>query len=298
MKINLILGAAISSAALLTSCGLDSTTDERTYSDTLSQLIIPDDVTKDVTFNNKVTYSFKQDLTANTMTLTTSNFSINGVGGLLTSGAMPTTYNMSTASYIFKDGKGTFGTSEATGINGYMTGNTTVGTSQGSLGFVVSFHANGATVKSFYPDVVFLGSTTTHYVMGEAGDREATTKDAFYRVTFDEKMEKAVVIIYNIKFAPEMPKALEAVILKNLDVTLGRDGYTITGTDIIPEVKEGTGTTPYENYPFRSFSLKTINNELTKVACDFTVSVKMGPTSMDFTGEFKGDYASATGDVE
>lgn len=296
MKSNLLLVTALLGASALTSCSLDKDVNERTYSATLCQLVIPDDISKDVSFNNNITYNFTLDLSGNTINITSSDFVLEDRSGILTSGSMKYNYVAGTASYVFKNGTGRFGTSEASGINGYLTSNTTVGSSVGiSQAFIVGYHANGATVKTYYPDVTFVGETKTFYSMGAAGDQEASTKDASYRVTFAEDMKKATVIIYNIKFAPNMPKPLEAILLRDLNVSLGRDGYTISGTDVIPELKEGNGTTPFDKCPFESFTLRTVNEDLTKVKCDYVVSVGIMGTPMEGRGEFNGIYASSTG---
>ncbi|MDE6010274.1 MAG: hypothetical protein K2F87_02345, partial [Muribaculaceae bacterium] len=115
----------------------------------------------------------------------------------------------------------------------------------------------------------------------------AVTEDATYGITFSDDMTTATVTIYNIKFAPQSP-TMKAVILNNLTVTLGRHGYTVTGQDVIPEVPEGTTTTEYRNFPFKSFTLSTSNDLLTEASCAYIVEATIGERTMTFRGEFTG----------
>ena len=293
MKSNLLL-AGLLLAGSLASCKLDNDVSELSQQTVVNQLIIPDDESKPVTVQTKCEYKMNMDLNASTMTINSGTVSVNGMNGMLSAGPFKYAYGYAGygESFNFKNASGRFGAmGEVTDLNGYLT--TFIQTGTGiKYGLILGYKANGAQVKTFYQTQLYSGTTKTTYQLGPAGDKTAETDEATYGIAFAEDMKTANVVIYNIKFAPEMPKALEAVILKNLDVTLDRNGYTISGTDIIPEVKEGSGTTPYENYPFRSFTFKPVNDDLTEARCDYVVSVKMGPASMDFTGEFAGRYAN------
>lgn len=286
-----VLLALLAAGGMLTSCNLNNDVLEQSVSATVSQLIIPDDPMAKVNYRHNCTYTLNMDMTNNTLTIRSSDFTVLGKGGALTTESIKYVYSFNGAaeSYTVINGTGKFGmTSEAKDINGFLTTMVTVGNDNPAL--VLGYRVNGATVRTFYPNMVFYGTTKTSYSMAGA-DKSYEATDAKYQVSFSEDMKKANVVIYNVRFAEEMKKPLEAVILKDLDVTLDKDGYKINGTDIIPDVKEGSGTTPYVNYPFRSISLKSSNADLTQITCEYVVSVAMGPTSMDFSGEFTGIYA-------
>ena len=137
-------------------------------------------------------------------------------------------------------------------------------------------------VATFASETTYKGETTTSYPAGD-GTETFQTKDITYRVVIDIKEKKADVVLYDAQFAPKAPK-LTAIGLKGLDVTYSDGAYTVSGSEIIPLVPEGSGTstTPYPSFVFNSFSLTTTGADLTAVKADFQVA-----------GRFKGSFAGS-----
>lgn len=291
MKLNLILASAILTAGFMTSCSLDDAVSENTIPANISQLIIPDDPAKDVTVQKLCSYSLKMDEIAGTVVITSSDFSIGSTSGSLTTS--PVKFNYATNgiyySYYFQNAHGKFGTNEVSDVTGFLTTLSTFGPQQPVL--VLGYHVDGYTVRTFALNTIFSGTTKTTYNMG-AGEKTYESEEPQFAISFSEDMTKATVTLLNIRFAEEMPKTLEAVILRDLPVTLDRNGYTISGSVDAPEVKEGSSTTPNPNYPFKSIIVKNANPEMTEITCDYVVAFPVGGgRTMDFLGEFKGNYA-------
>ena len=148
-------------------------------------------------------------------------------------------------------------------------------------------------VKTFQPNTLFYGKTTTSYPGANgmeyftpgSGENE---KEMVYLLSIDIKTMKANVIIYNAKFAPPSP-TLTQVHLKDLDVDFSNEMVRVTGENIIPLVPEGTTgeMTEYTSFPFNNFELKTTNNSLTKCKITYTVATR-------FNGMFTGSYVAET----
>ena len=135
------------------------------------------------------------------------------------------------------------------------------------------------TVRTFWNDIVFKGSTLTTYT-DAAGDVKSFSNEAIsYRIIMDIPKSKATVIMYNAKFSdhPNHPTLL-AVILKNLDLTFSTSGYTVSGTDIIPETTEGNGYTQNERFKINSFEFKS------------TGDLTMGRASYQVAGMYEGKF--------
>lgn len=137
-------------------------------------------------------------------------------------------------------------------------------------------------VKTFYPDASFYGSTTSSYVDNDGNTQSYTNKDMLYRVVMDLKKNTASVVIYEAKFAEPQPK-LTGIILRDLKVTYHNGGYSITGSNIVPEVIEGVSTTPNEKYVFDTFSLMTTSADLVDASINFQVA---GKYKAFFTGSY------------
>lgn len=134
-------------------------------------------------------------------------------------------------------------------------------------------------VKTFCSDNTFTGTTMTTYPSGD-GQGTFQNEGIEYRVVMNVDKKKADVVLYNAKFAEASPE-IKAMILKNLDVEYLPTGYAIQGTDLIPEVVEGSTTTPNPRFPFNSFSLTTTDSDMTSVRCQYTVATV-------FNGVFSG----------
>ncbi len=144
-------------------------------------------------------------------------------------------------------------------------------------------YGNKYNVRTMWTDMTFTGSTTTSFsAMGAT--QSYTTKDAKYRVILNIKEKKATVIIYDAKFAEQMP-SITNIVLKDLPLTLNSYGYTISGTNVVPEVYEsGTGV-PNNKYTFDEFEFSSEGN-LTQGTCRYKVAGAMN-------GYFSGTYLTA-----
>lgn len=142
-------------------------------------------------------------------------------------------------------------------------------------------------VATIQKDASYFGKTTTTYAdITEPGKTKTyENENMVYRVIIDITKKTADVILYNAKFAEEMPKALTAIILKGLNVTWHKGSYEIEGENIVPEVVEGNSTTPNEGYMFNKFKFATMDVNLLQAS--ITYEVRNGA----FKGEFHGKCA-------
>lgn len=138
-----------------------------------------------------------------------------------------------------------------------------------------------ANVRTFMSDACYVGSTQTIYSYN--GDNKTySNADVIYRVCFKQAHKKADLLIYHAKFAEEQPE-IQAMLLKDLDVTINANGYTIRNNsgDIVPEVYEAGELIPNARYPFNSIVISSSNEQLSEVSIIFTVAGS-------FQGTFRG----------
>lgn len=137
-------------------------------------------------------------------------------------------------------------------------------------------------VHTFSTDTFYAGTTNTGY---------ATSDKTVYRVIMDIEKKKATLLIYDAKFAEEMP-SIKTIILPELDIVTNSNGYEIVGENIVPLVPEADSTmaelsqcTPNEAFIFNSFRMNTVDQLLTKVNMDYRVAGR-------FNGKFSGSYVN------
>lgn len=147
---------------------------------------------------------------------------------------------------------------------------------------VASYQAgDNVRVRTFWTDVTFTGTTNTSYSVAGV-DKSFNSDDVKYRVIINPTDKKATVILYDARFAEEMPKPLTNVVLKDLPVTFTNTGYEINGKDITPVCYEGSVGTPNTDRIFNSFSL-SVGGDLTSAHISYKVSNV-------FNGAFSGSY--------
>ncbi len=150
-------------------------------------------------------------------------------------------------------------------------------------------------VATFQSDATYRGITSTTFAY-QGQQMEYKTKSGSYRVVINPNTLKADVVLYRVKFAEQAPALI--LVLKDLDVTLGRNGYTISGNNIIPGQQDGAMLTPNESFPFESFTLTTTNDELSTVSINYTVRNKSMEDKIGngarvvYEGAFSGSYVS------
>lgn len=137
-------------------------------------------------------------------------------------------------------------------------------------------------VRTFWSDVTFSGNTNTSYVDQNGDNQSYLNKDILYRVVMNIKDKKATVILYNAKFAENMPQSISNIVLKDLPLKFSNYGYSIEGENIIPEIYEGGEATPNTRFVFNKFELSCAGN---LVSSNIYFEVAGG-----FKGSFTGDY--------
>lgn len=134
-------------------------------------------------------------------------------------------------------------------------------------------------IYTFWPDLYYTGKTTTSVNGASGSDFESL--NVGFRIKFDLDTKKALVVMHNAQFNPNMPE-MKALILTDLDVDFTNNGYEINAENVIPFNLEGGKLTPYPNFPFTTFSFKA-EGDMVNGSCDFTVAGR-------FTGHFDGKY--------
>lgn len=136
-------------------------------------------------------------------------------------------------------------------------------------------------VRTFWPDLTYRGQTVTSYPQ-DPGTPFASTTIA-YRVVMKMKdnsiTDKADVIFYNAKFAPQAPEI--TVVLKDLDLTFTADGYTVSGTNLVPSVLEAGALQENPRYKFDNFRAVVNGQQLTGISISYRVA---GVYTGSFTG--------------
>ena len=152
------------------------------------------------------------------------------------------------------------------------------------LKYLVSSYQVGdnVRVRTYWPDATFTGNTSTTYPGPGGAMKTFTSADVKYRVIMNSTDKKATVILYDARFAEEMPKPLTNVVLKDLPVKFTNTGYEISGTDITPVCYEGGVGTPNTDRVFNTFTLE--------VGGDLTVASIHYKVANVFTGSFSGSY--------
>ncbi|MDE6027346.1 MAG: hypothetical protein K2G23_04705 [Muribaculaceae bacterium] len=134
-------------------------------------------------------------------------------------------------------------------------------------------------VYTFWPDLYYKGVTKTE-VIGDASSAFESLAVG-YRVKFDVKKKKAQVVLYDVKFHPDMPK-MECLILPDLDVNFTNNGFEIEAANVNPLYIEGRKIMENPRFPFTTFKFVAQDN-MVEGNCDFTVAGR-------FHGSFTGKY--------
>lgn len=141
-------------------------------------------------------------------------------------------------------------------------------------------------VNTFQKNTFFQGTTKTTY-FNPAGFE---TNEITYRFIINKDEESgqfsADMILYNARFASEMPKPLVAILVKGLTVDFTADGVSITGQKIIPEwYSEATGFTELPSYIFQSIDFHTTGDYYIDGELDYVVG-----EDSQYVGHFEGSY--------
>lgn len=139
-------------------------------------------------------------------------------------------------------------------------------------------------VNTFQTNTFFKGTTKTTYPMNPDG---FVTDDITYRFIINRDNEtntySADMILYNARFAAEMPMSLVAVLVEGLDVEFTASGVNITGENIIPKWYTNGEFMDLERYTFKSVDFRTTNDSYTSAEMVYQVGE-------DYEGRFSGKY--------
>lgn len=128
-------------------------------------------------------------------------------------------------------------------------------------------------VRTFWNDLTYMGNTITTYPQSPDPFNSESIK---YRVMLLANQDgtltgTANLIFYNAQFAPQAPE-LQAIVVEGLDVKFTQDGYTLSGTDIVPLCKMDGG----ELFPLQAFTFNAVNatvdGDLTGINLTYTVA--------------------------
>lgn len=114
----------------------------------------------------------------------------------------------------------------------------------------------------------FSGNTTTLI----NGENPYTNPNIVYQLELDIVNSKATVTLYNAKFAEAAPN-IRVLRLRNLSLKTDRSsGYVVSGTDVVPEVLEGSEWVPNQRFSFNEFSIVPTNDNLSIASINYRVA--------------------------
>lgn len=145
--------------------------------------------------------------------------------------------------------------------------------------FNMSFSCEGNSVTVFDLAPYFGGTTETRYVNAAGQPTVFKYDELIYAVDLDVEKGKANVTFYNARFASEMPVKLRFR-LEDLELEFTSSGYVISGTSVVPQVFEGSATTPNEKYTFKSFNLTVSGKNYNSAMISYSVAGKYSGTCM------------------
>ena len=139
-------------------------------------------------------------------------------------------------------------------------------------------------VNTFPIDSFFKGTTVTTYPSKPSGFiNDGITYRFIIRRDKDTNVYSADMVMYNARFAEEMPVTLTAVVVKDLDIDFTPTGVKITGANIIPLWFTNGEYLPLERYIFKALEFTTTNDYYTSGRLTYQVGD-------DYQGVFEGSY--------
>lgn len=160
---------------------------------------------------------------------------------------------------------------------------------------VMNYTANhDYNVFTFSGDAVYSGTTSVVSLDGTTAPY--SNNETLYRVIFHTDLKQADVLFCNAKFNERMPSNRINFLIKNLDVTFKKNGYSINmpaDTDeIVPLYFEGGSFTPYEMYRFKRFNFDSYtSSHLTEAQINFDLNMMTGENvAARYNCSFNGSY--------
>lgn len=152
-------------------------------------------------------------------------------------------------------------------------------------------------VYTFTGDAVYNGNTSVVTLGGEGAP--FISDETLYRVVFHKDLKQADILFLNAKFNERMPSNRINFLVKDLNVTYTKTGYTLSmpeGTEeIIPLYYEAGQFTNYPMYRFTSFNFATsIGSNLTEAQINFNLNAMNGnDIAARYNCSFNGSYVTS-----
>lgn len=140
--------------------------------------------------------------------------------------------------------------------------------------YAISYNVGSIfTARTFDVNGTYFGQTMTSYIYNQQ-HKEFSTDKPIYAVEMNLKNCTATVTIYNPVFAQEMPPSMAntMLLLEGLKINYTNTGFRISGTDIVPKVREGVSLTPNPNFTFNNFLLQSSSTDLRDAQISFKVA--------------------------
>lgn len=170
----------------------------------------------------------------------------------------------------------------------YYTGEPVVNLISKPLGqaqMTMAFTVNDKYDVRVFPRTAYYGGALVTKYNFKGEEKEFTNTAPIFGVDVDLSAKTATISMHNIKFAEEMPRALDIVQLPNLPLSGDLEhGYKIEAKNIVPTVGLGNNATPYPNYTFDEIEMHPTTTQMTTCEIKFKVAGQ-------YEGEFYGSIA-------
>lgn len=282
-----IFSLLMASALLLTSCGVDKDQPNNTQkaTATLPTVIIPTDASKPAEILTDANYTMVNYFSTGTWTVQVNNLKPSFSNALsFTSPQMSPTFStkiglqMSFLTPFLAQNNAVINTLSMIVSDTY---NYYVDSAAPTLGvfYFINFKVGDEyKVKTFEPNTFYAGNTVSSYTTEDGVKKSYTATKPMFNIQFSANLTKADLIIYNARFAEEMPE-ISRMVISGLKVEPDRMyGYRITGTGINPVVGDGAHATEYPTFQFTDIDFHPINDNLTEAQLTFKVGDRYSAT--------------------
>lgn len=283
----------IAALALLASCNPSSKDSYQTVPFAESNLIVDTQDDSELAQVSDAVYSLKQNISQNTVELSTSNLSVNNMTQSFETEAMA--INQDVYQFI-EDGKEQTGYKWTFKKDGNASANGSVTNLKGSL--ITCYYTDTAVdnpnyiikyftrmdlsytlhgrykVQTFWPTALYKGTTIA------TDDAESfSSKTADYISVIDFTKKVGSVYIYNAEFSADTEKALPKVIaIEDIPVVFTHDGFSLQSaapkTRVLGKNDNKTELIESEEYAATDFSLVLTSSDLTDAAISFKLDGK------------------------
>lgn len=261
-------------------------------SGTMPTVIIPDDVKKPAEFATDILYTFTNYYNTGAWTVGVSNIHADGLSSLsfTTPELSPSTSRRGMELNYYSDilSAGTVVKNIRTIISDSYYYHSDYTTPPLGVYYIVGFNAvnsagQGYNVRTFVPNTFYKGNIVSTYTTAEGDKKTYTTSVPVMNIVISSDLRSAALVIYNARFAEEMP-AISRMAVSNLKIEPDRlYGYRISGNAIDPMVGEGDHSVAYPQFKFYDVEFHPTNPEMTQGQLSFKVGDRY---SAVFRGSF------------